>query len=92
LQASDIAEECGEDEGLIVSTIKEMIVNEEIYAKYFENSKSVAFDQRVIERERLRNSRSGWTSNSRNGVKRKKIKQEKYSISNLMKRIYPSSI
>ena len=44
LQASDIAENCGEDEGLIVSTIKEMIVNEEIYAMYFENSKSVAFD------------------------------------------------
>jgi hypothetical protein len=51
LQASDIAEECGEDEGVIVSTIKEMIVNDEIYAKYFENSRSVAFDQRRMEGE-----------------------------------------
>ncbi len=51
LQASDIAEECGEDEGVIVSTIKEMIINDEIYAKYFENSRSVAFDQRRMEGE-----------------------------------------
>ena len=28
-----------------------MIVNEEIYAKYFENSRSVVFDQRGIEGE-----------------------------------------
>ena len=47
LQVVEIAEECGEDDDLIISTLKEMIENCEIYAKYFESSKSVAFDQQA---------------------------------------------
>ena len=47
LQIIEIAEECGVDNQLIISTVKEMIKNQEIYAKYFESSKSVAFDQQA---------------------------------------------
>jgi len=35
------------DEKLIISTVKDMIKNKEIYAKYFESSKSIAFDQQA---------------------------------------------
>jgi len=52
LQVIEIAEECGESIDLIVSTVKEMIEGEEIYAKYFESSQAVAFDQQQI-RENL---------------------------------------
>lgn len=45
LHIMEISEECGEDESLIISTVREMIEGSEIYAKYFESSKSVAFDQ-----------------------------------------------
>jgi len=44
LQIIEIAEECGEDEDLIVTTVKDMIEGEEIYAKYFERSRAVAFN------------------------------------------------
>jgi len=47
LHIMEISEECGEDEGLIISTVREMIKVSEIYAKYFESSKSVAFDQQT---------------------------------------------
>ena len=47
LQIIEIAEECGIENDLIISTIKEMIDNKEIYAKYFESSKSVAFNQQA---------------------------------------------
>ncbi|KKK85758.1 hypothetical protein LCGC14_2770110, partial [marine sediment metagenome] len=38
---------CKEEEHLIVSTINQMIEKKEIYAKFFESSKSVAFDQQT---------------------------------------------
>lgn len=44
LEVREIAEECGEDEELIVKTIKEMIEGNEIYAKYFDSSRAVAFN------------------------------------------------
>jgi len=47
LQVIEIAEECGIENDLIVTTVKEMISNKEIYAKFFESSKSVAFDQQA---------------------------------------------
>ena len=47
LHIMEISEECGEDESLIISTVREMIEGSEIYAKYFESSKSVAFDQQA---------------------------------------------
>jgi len=47
LQISDISEECGEKPGLIISTVNVMIQNKEIYAQYFERSKSVVFNQQA---------------------------------------------
>ncbi len=47
LQVIEIVEECKEEEHLIVSTINQMIEKKEIYAKFFESSKSVAFDQQT---------------------------------------------
>jgi len=47
LQTSEISEECRLDEGLVANVIKEMIRNNEIYAKYFESTKSIAFDQQA---------------------------------------------
>ena len=47
LQVIEIAEECGVENDLIISTLKEMITHKEIYAKYFESSQSVAFDQQA---------------------------------------------
>ena len=44
LQIIEIAEECGEDEDLIVTTVKNMIEGKQIYAKYFERSRAVAFN------------------------------------------------
>ena len=44
LEVGEVAEECGEDEELIVKTVKEMIEGNEIYAKYFDSSRAVAFN------------------------------------------------
>ena len=44
LEVKEVAEECGEDEELIVKTVKEMIEGKEIYAKYFDSSRAVAFN------------------------------------------------
>jgi len=44
LEVREIAEECGEDEELIVKTVKEMIEGTEIYARYFDSSRAVAFN------------------------------------------------
>ena len=44
LQIKEIAEECRENDSLIESTVIEMIKLNEIYAKYFDSSKAVAFD------------------------------------------------
>lgn len=62
LHVIEIAEECKEEEHLIVSTINEMIKNKEFYAKYFESSKSVAFDQKtnIEEIDRLMASYKEW--------------------------------
>lgn len=47
LQINEIAEKCGlKDEERIISTVKEMIKNKEIYAEYFSSSRAIAFDQR----------------------------------------------
>jgi len=50
------------DEKLIISTVKEMIKNKEIYAKYFESSKSIAFDQQanIEEIDRLMSIYKDW--------------------------------
>lgn len=48
LQINEIAEKCGlKDEERIISTVKEMIKNKEIYAEYFLSSRAVAFDQQA---------------------------------------------
>ena len=47
LEVSDIAEKCGEEEGLIISTIQDMIMNREISAVYFKKSKAVAFRKQI---------------------------------------------
>ncbi len=44
LQIIEIVEEVNEREDLIILTVKEMISNDEIYAKYFDSTKSVAFN------------------------------------------------
>ncbi len=44
LEVKEVAEECGEDEELIVRTVKEMIEGKEVYAKYFDSSRAVAFN------------------------------------------------
>ena len=44
LEIIEIAEECGEEEDLIIRTVREMIEGKEIYAKYFESSRAVAFN------------------------------------------------
>jgi hypothetical protein len=47
LHITEIAEECGQNEKLIISIIKDMIQNKEIYAQYFSSTKSIAFDQQA---------------------------------------------
>jgi hypothetical protein len=47
LEVMDIIEKCGEEEGLIISTIQNMIKNKEISAEYFKSSKAVAFSQQI---------------------------------------------
>ncbi len=47
LQIVEIAERTGADPKLIVETVKEMISKGEIYADYFESSRSVAFNQQA---------------------------------------------
>jgi tetratricopeptide (TPR) repeat protein len=47
LEVSDIIEKCGEEEGLIISAIQDMIKNREISAEYFKSSKAIAFKQQV---------------------------------------------
>jgi len=47
LEVSDIIEECGEKEELIISTIQDMIKNREIPAEYFKSSKTIAFKQQI---------------------------------------------
>ena len=57
LQIVEIMEVCGiNDDQLILTTIKKMIEDEEIYAQYFSSTKSVAFNQQAIKKnmEKLR--------------------------------------
>ena len=63
LQVAEIAEECKvKNNQLIVEIIKEMIYNKEIYAKYFESTKSIAFDQQtnIEEIDRLMDAYKEW--------------------------------
>ena len=43
LQVMDIVDSCSEEEGLIISTIQNMIKNREISAEYFNTNKVIAF-------------------------------------------------
>ena len=48
LQIAEISEVCDvKDEKLIIVVVKEMIINNEIYAQYFSSTKSVAFNQQA---------------------------------------------
>ena len=47
LQIKEIMERCHEKKYLIISTIKEMIANKEIYAEYFKSTQTLAFDQQA---------------------------------------------
>jgi len=47
LHIKEIAEECSQNEELIINIIKDMIKNKEIYAQYFSSTKSIAFDQQA---------------------------------------------
>lgn len=62
LQVIEIAEECSEENSLIISTIKEMITNQEIYAQYFSSSKVVAFNQQanIAEIDKLMDQYKEW--------------------------------
>ncbi len=62
IKIKEIAEECREEDDIIESTVKEMIENNEIYAKYFESSKSIAFDQeiRIDEIDKLMKTYEDW--------------------------------
>ena len=62
LQIMEIAEECGMDAKLIEFVILEMIINKEIYAKYFKSTKSVAFDQQanIVEIDKLMATYKEW--------------------------------
>ncbi len=62
MQIREISERIGENEDLIIPTLNEMIQNNEIYAKYFESSNSVIFDQQanIDESDRLTSSNKKW--------------------------------
>ena len=62
LQVREISEKCGESEDLIISTVNEMIQNNEIYAKYLESSKSITFNQQanIKEFDKLRSLYTQW--------------------------------
>jgi parallel beta-helix repeat protein len=62
VQVVEIAEECGEDKDLIIKTVKDMIEGNEIHAKYFESSKSIAFDQQanIDELDKLMDQYKKW--------------------------------
>ena len=47
LDIHEVSEKCGIDKNSIISVIKEMVNNKEIYAEYFKSSNSVAFNQRA---------------------------------------------
>ncbi|MBD3214455.1 MAG: hypothetical protein GF311_17720 [Candidatus Lokiarchaeota archaeon] len=47
LSLGDISEKCGENTAIVLETIKDMIKNSEINAKYFRSSRMVAFDQQA---------------------------------------------
>ena len=66
LQIMDIVEKCGEEEGLIISIIQDMIKNREISAEYFKGSKAVAFSQQidVEEIDKLMKSFDEWEKDS----------------------------
>jgi tetratricopeptide (TPR) repeat protein len=67
LEVIDIVEKCGEEEGLIISTIQDMIKNREISAEYFKGSKAVAFSQQVDvdEIDKLMKSFDEWEKEGR---------------------------
>jgi len=63
LQIMDISEKSGiQEEELIIDVISDMIKNKEIYAEYFKESKSVAFDQQanIDEIDKLMESYKDW--------------------------------
>jgi len=63
LNATDISEKTGiQDEGLIIDVISDMIKNKEIYAEYFKESKSVAFNQQanIDEIDKLMEAYKDW--------------------------------
>ncbi len=75
LQVGEISEKCGfNEEQLIIITVLNMIDNKEIYAEYFESTKSVAFNQQAnIEYlEQLDNQFEEW-ENKEKSKKGKKI-------------------
>jgi len=51
LRIGEIAERCGVLERTVVSILKEMIKNKEIYAKYYKTESFVTFDQQLITEE-----------------------------------------
>ncbi len=62
LQVAEISEESHIDQNFIVNTIKDMIKNKEIYAKYFDSTQAVAFDQQsnLKEIDRLMTTYEEW--------------------------------
>lgn len=68
LQIAEISEVCDiKDEELIIIVVKEMIINNEIYAQYFSSTKSVAFNQQanIDEIDKLMETYEDW-GNKRN--------------------------
>ncbi|MBD3214456.1 MAG: hypothetical protein GF311_17725 [Candidatus Lokiarchaeota archaeon] len=45
LEIREISEKCNEFPDVVINVVKEMIDNGEIYAEYFKNSKSIAFNK-----------------------------------------------
>lgn len=47
LHVSEIAEKCKESDEYIINTALDMIKKKEIYAEYFQSTKSVVFDKKA---------------------------------------------
>lgn len=74
LQINEIAEECGiYNSQEIIDTVRDMIKNKEIYAKYFLSSKTVAFNQQanIDEIDKLMEAYKDWEEKGLKKIKEK---------------------
>ncbi|KKM96128.1 hypothetical protein LCGC14_1181210 [marine sediment metagenome] len=62
LEVREISEKCGFDRDSIIGVLKKMIINEEIYADFFQTTNTVSFDQQtnIDEIDRLMTVYKDW--------------------------------